>query len=196
MLKRCAIVAALAAAGCFNEPESAYRTVSPDMRVYASGKSLSSLDGVAASWRADIDYLNLDRNRLENVDAIARFTSLKWLRLNSNRLSDLPDLGALVSLRRIYLRDNRFEKVPQTLKNLPALTDIDLSSNPISEIPDWLAAKKNLENLSFSNTRLAKLPDDISAWRSLKSLQLGDLDLPAGEMARIRAALPDTAIVF
>ena len=191
-----AAAALAAAAGCFNEPEPAYKTVPPDMRVYASGGDLESLDDVARSWRADIDYLNLDRNRLDNVDALARFAALKWLRLNSNRLSDLPDLGALVSLRRIYLRDNRFEKVPETLKDLPSLTDIDLSGNPLSEIPVWLAEKKGLENLSFSGTRIEKLPEDISAWRSLKSLQLGDLDLSAAEMARIRSALPHTAIVF
>ena len=125
-------------------------------------------------------------------------TSTKWRRsrLNSNQLSALPSLGDLKSLRRIYLRDNKFAEVPETLKDLPALTDIDLSGNPVSEIPEWLAKKEGLQFLSFSRTKISKLPDDLSAWKRLKALQLGDLQMSPDEMARIRKALPDVAIVF
>ena len=189
-------VAALccAAAGCFNEPEPAYKSVPAESRVYLSDKGLADLA------KADLskvgDYLNLDRNALTNVDPVAKLEGLKWLRLNGNKLNALPDLKALVNLRRIYLKNNRFTSVPETLKDLPSLTDIDLSGNPISEVPDWLAKKTGLKNLSFTQTMLRKLPDDLSAWQTLQSLQLGELNLPAEEMARIRAALPKVAIVF
>ncbi|MGN0855715.1 MAG: leucine-rich repeat domain-containing protein [Kiritimatiellia bacterium] len=151
---------------------------------------------VATFEAATLDYLNLDRNALTNVDALAGFTGLKWLRLNENSLTSLPDLAGLVQLRRIYLRGNRLTEVPVTLKNLPALTDIDLSENPIREVPVWLAEKEGLEAVSLSRTRIVRLPEDLSAWRSLKQLQLGDLHLSREEMKRIRAALPKTAVVF
>ena len=86
--------------------------------------------------------------------------------------------------------------MPETLKDLPELTDLDLSWNDVAEVPDWLAKREGLENLSFTHTKIKLLPDDLSAWRSLKSLQLGDLDLNPAELSRIRAALPDVAIVF
>ena len=192
------VALALAAAGCFNEPTPATVTVPEGARLYLQDRALRDLSSCRELLKPElVDYVNLDRNEIETFPGeLTTLVGLKWLRLNSNRLSDLPDLSKLVSLRRIYLRDNRFEKVPQTLKDLPSLTDIDLSGNPLSEIPVWLAEKKGLENLSFSGTRIKNLPDDISAWRSLKSLQLGDLDLSAAEMARIRSALPHTAIVF
>ena len=79
---------------------------------------------------------------------------------------------------------------------MPNLTDIDLSGNPIREVPEWLAKKGGLENLSFSRTLVTKLPDDLSAWKGLHSLQLGELKLSLQEMKRIRAALPDVAIVY
>jgi hypothetical protein len=41
-----------------------------------------------------------------------------------------------------------------------------------------------------------KLPENLEAWKSLQSLQLGELDISSEEMARIRKALPKTAIVF
>ena len=184
--------ALVAVAGCFNEPEPAYKSVPAENRVYLNDKGLKDIPQVDAK----ADYLNLDRNQLTNVDAVAALTGLKWLRLNDNRLSSLPDLKGLVSLRRIYLKNNRFDKVPETLKDLPALTDVELSGNPIKEIPDWLAQKPGLKNVSLSRTQIFKLPADLSAWRTLQSLQLGELRLTAEEMARIRKALPDVAIVF
>ena len=183
-----------AAAGCFDEPTPAYKTVPAESRLYLSDKGLSDLKTVDLSKVGD--YLNLDRNALTNIDSVATLVGLKWLRLNENRLASMPDLSALVNLRRIYLRDNNLIRVPETLKDLPALTDIELSGNPIREIPTWLAQKKGLQNLSFNRTQIKKLPDDLSAWTSLKSLQLGELGLSAEEMARIRQALPQVAIVF
>jgi len=185
-------VALVAAAGCFNEPEPAYKTVPAEKRVYLSDKSLKEFPEVNAS----ADYLNLDSNQLTNVNGVVAITGLKWLRLNDNQLASLPDLSALKSLRRIYLKNNRFSEVPAALKDLPALTDIELSGNPIKEIPAWLAEKPGLKNLSFSRTQLTKLPDNLDAWKSLQSLQLGDLNLSPEEMARIRKTLPSVAIVF
>ena len=166
--------------GCFNEPEPAYKSVPAENRVYLSDKGLKAVPAV----NPKADYLNLDRNELTNVSAVASLAELKWLRLNDNKLAALPDLKALVNLRRIYL------------KGLPARTDVDLSVNPIKEVPAWLAEKKGLKNLSFSRTMVTKLPENLDAWKSLQSLQLGDLSISPEEMARIRKALPNVAIVF
>lgn len=192
-----ALAAALAVAGCFDEPIPAYKTVPPEARVYLKDMGLGDLKDKTAALKPDVvDYLNLDRNALTNIDEVATLKNLKWLRLNDNKLSSLPDLKGLASLRRIYLKNNKFASVPETLKDLPALTDIDLSGNPIADVPAWLVEKKGLENVSLSRTRVTRLPENLDAWKSLHSLQLGDLSIPADEMARIRKALPGVAIVF
>ena len=195
-MRKCVAVvlaaALFAVAGCFDEPEPAYKSVPAENRVYLSDKGLKAVPAV----NPKADYLNLDRNELTNVSAVASLAELKWLRLNDNKLAALPDLKALVNLRRIYLKGNRFTAVPETLKDLPALTDVDLSVNPIKEVPSWLAEKKGLKNLSFSRTMVTKLPENLDAWKSLQSLQLGDLSISPEEMARIRKALPNVAIVF
>ena len=183
-------------AGCFEEPQSAAKTVPPEARIYLSEKGLKDLHSTTFASAAIMDYLNLDRNQLTNVNEVATLKGLKWLRLNYNRLEALPNLGELKDLRRIYLKGNHFSVVPEGLKDLPSLTDVDLSLNPIKEVPEWLAKKEGLENLSFTRTQITSLPSDLTAWKSLRSLQLGDLRLSAAEMARIRAALPNTAIVF
>ena len=203
MRKLLPVLVALCATGCFNEPEPAYKSVPAENRVYLSDKGLKDLSSCAAltsgkdsASSLNIDYVNLDRNELTNVDAVAKLEGIKWLRLNDNKLSALPDLKGLVKLRRIYLKNNRFAAVPETLKDLPSLTDIDLSGNPVKEVPAWLAEKKGLKDLSFSRTQITKLPENLEAWKSLQRLQLGDLSIPAAEMARIRNALPGVAIVF
>lgn len=195
----CAVAALMFMAGCFKEPTPGYKVLPEGSQVYLSGKGLKNLssESAALALGEKINYLNLDRNSFETLPReIQALKGLKWLRLNENKLSSLPDLSALSQLRRIYLRGNRFASVPETLKDLPSLTDIELSDNPISEIPAWLAQKPGLENLSFNRTQLRKLPEDLSAWQSLHSLQLGGLNLPLDEMKRIRAALPSTAVVF
>ena len=198
-MKRAMIVAlALAAAGCFNEPTPASATVPEGARLYLQDRALRDISSCRDLLKPElVDYVNLDRNELEEFPAeLTTLTGLKWLRLNRNRLSTLPDLSPLVNLRRIYLRGNRFTAVPEALKSLPALTDVDLSQNPISEVPAWLVEMKGLENVSFSDTRVTKLPEDLSGWRNLTSLQLGGLKIPADEMARIRVSLPKVTIAF
>lgn len=193
-----ALTLSLAAAGCYRESVPASETVPAGARIYLQDKALKDLSAHAGLFKPElVDYVNLDRNALERFpDELVPLAALKWLRLNDNRLSALPELKSFVNLRRIYLRNNRFTAVPEALKDLPALTDIDLSGNPISEVPAWLAAKKGLENLSFTGTKIKSLPGDLTAWKSLKSLQLGHLSFTAAEMARIRRALPEVAIVF
>ena len=192
------VALALAAAGCFNEPTPASATVPEGARLYLQDRALRDLSSCRDLLKPElVDYVNLDRNGLEEFPPeLTTLAGLKWLRLNRNRLSALPDLSPLVNLRRIYLKGNRFTAVPESLKSLPALTDVDLSQNPISEVPAWLVEKKGLENVSFSDTRVTKLPEDLSGWRNLTSLQLGGLRMSADEMARIRASLPKVTIVF
>lgn len=192
------VALALAAAGCFNEPTPATVTVPEGARLYLQDRALRDLSSCRELLKPElVDYVNLDRNELEEFPAeLSTLTGLKWLRLNRNKLSALKDVSPLVNLRRIYLKGNRFTSVPEELKALPALTDVDLSQNPITEVPDWLVAKKGLENVSFTETLLKKLPDDLSGWESLTSLQLGGLRLAPDEMARIRRALPKVTIVF
>ena len=67
-------VALLALAGCFDEPEPAYKTVPAEARVYLQDRGLS--DFAAASAGLDpkvVDYINLDRNAITYLDGIAAF---------------------------------------------------------------------------------------------------------------------------
>ena len=187
--------AMLALVGCFNEPEPAYKTRHPDALVRLQDRGLRELPGPLN--HEETIYVNLDRNALENLpEEILKCGKLKWLRLNDNRLKELGDLSALKELRRIYLKNNRLTQVPEGIKGLKKLTDVELSGNPVAEVPEWLTEMESLEKVSLNGTMVTKLPDKLDGWKKLKMLQLGDLRIPAEEMARIRKALPEVAIVF
>lgn len=162
---------------------------------HGAWKAFSALESAPALQV--IDYLNLDGNRLTNTAEIAGFTGLKWLRLNGNKLKQVEGLSTLKQLRRLYLRDNLLAAVPPEIEQLEQLTDLDLSGNPLTSVPEWLARKPGLKCLSLNRTRIESLPEDLSAWRSLQMLQLGGIDgMSLAEMQRIRAALPQTVVVF
>ncbi len=146
---------------------------------------------------ANLDYLNLDDNKLASAEGLGQFPKLMWLRLNGNALAEIPaSLGALKHLQRFYASRNQIKAIGDAVKSWTELEDLVLDGNPISAVPEWLVDLPKLKGVSLNETRVTKLPADLSKWRKLDYLSLGGCTFSAEEMKRIRAALPDVAIVF
>lgn len=149
-------------------------------RLWLQDNLLTHLPKSFPANQTNLIYLNLDRNRLEELPDLSELP-IRWLRLNHNRLTKLPALPE--SLERLYLNNNNL----QTLPDLPAgLKHLSLSDNPLREIPADLGA--GLEMLDLSYTHLKTLPADLSAWRTLKELNLTNCPLSQAEKERIAAA--------
>ena len=86
--------------------------------------------------------------------------------------------------------------VPDVVKEWQFVEDLAFDKNPIADVPQWLTSMPKLRNVSFSGCRVAKLPEDLSGWKKLSTLVLSGCPIPETEMKRIRAALPDVAILF
>lgn len=158
-------------------------------RLWLADNALTDLPKAASDW-TQLEYFNLDRNRLTALPDLSR-TRLRWLRLNGNRLTALPSLPHTVE--RLYLADNALMEVPA---KPAALRHLILAGNPIKTIPDDFGA--GLEWLDLSRTQITRLPDDLSAWRTLKVLNLARCPLPETEKDRISAAFnpAQTTILF
>ena len=90
----------------------------------------------------------------------------------------------------------RTSAVPDVVKEWQFVEDLAFDKNPIADVPQWLTSMPKLRNVSFSGCRVAKLPEDLSGWKKLSTLVLSGCPIPETEMKRIRAALPDVAILF
>lgn len=158
-------------------------------RLWLQDNLLTRLPKSFTANQTKLIYLNLDRNRLEDLPDLSGLP-IRWLRLNHNRLTALPALPA--TLERLYLNNNNL----QTLPDLPeGLKHLSLSDNPLREVPADLGA--GLEMLDLSYTHLTALPADLSAWRTVKELNLTNCPLPQAEKDRIVAAFdPLSTTIF
>lgn len=173
----------------------------PELRdLYLGGNSISSIPEFPKDV-AHLRYLNLDRNKIEELPSSFP-PSLKWLRLNGNRLSSLPErLEGLEGLERIYLADNRLESIPDAIGKSARLSDVNLRGNRLKEFPRVLIGLPRLRNLDISGNReITSLPadKDLAKMTSLRMLNLSGLGLDAQERDRIRKVLGKscTVIIF
>lgn len=158
-------------------------------RLWLQDNLLTHLPASFPANQTKLIYLNLDRNRIEELPDLSGLP-LRWLRLNHNRLTKLPALPE--TLERLYLNNNLLQSLP----DLPgSLKQLSLSDNPLRTIPADLGA--GLEMLDLSCTHLTALPADLSAWRTLKELNLTHCPLPQAEKERIAAAFdPLSTVIF
>jgi len=145
----------------------------------------------------NLTRLSLNDNDLENLcESITRVKRLKWMDLTKNRLENLPSGIENMSLVGLGLSENRFTKIPSCvlklktlkkfgffnnlLKFFPAelckmseITKLDLSSNKLETIPESITRLTNLTWLNLSNNNIRGLPD-LSKLTKLQELGLSN----------------------
>ena len=121
--------------------------------------------------------------------------TLEVLDLAGNALTDLPaDMARLTRLRVIFCSGNRFERLPPSLGDCPALTQIGFRKTGLRDIPGeslpgglrWLTVTDNaletlpkalgerpaLQKLMLSGNRLSALPGTLAGAERLELLRL------------------------
>lgn len=81
-----------------------------------------------------LEHLSLDRNNIENIDALANLDSLTSLSLTANLITDIAPLAGLSNLSHIRLATNRIaniEALRNLLPNTEGRTSINLTENPL-----------------------------------------------------------------
>ncbi|XP_052863175.1 uncharacterized protein LOC128269811 [Anopheles cruzii] len=170
----------------------------------------------------DLEYAELQANKIEKVIAPkprlagAKY-SLRYLDLARNRLDDIANLSALVNLETLNLQHNPLESFDtqmfQFFANLSTLvltgcwlTNLDLqqlvylgvSSNRLSEVHFDNVYLPNLEVLSMKRNDLSRL--NIYALRkaapNLKSLQIARNNFDSRVTAVLLAALQNSTILY
>ena len=91
-----------------------------------------------------------------------RFPKLEPLKLNIDIKNG--------TLSRIHLGGVGMREVPEYLKELTSLENLDLSYNPLKELPKWIGELKSLRILKITNSGLKELPEEIGRLHNLEVL--------------------------
>eukprot|EP00878_Enallax_costatus_P026031 GHUV01027903.1.p1 GENE.GHUV01027903.1~~GHUV01027903.1.p1 ORF type:complete len:599 (+),score=189.93 GHUV01027903.1:562-2358(+) len=151
--------------------------------VNASGNHLTAVPtGLRAA--SSLAVLNLGRNQLTDISAVAGLQSLKELDVSYNKLQALPEsVGNLPRLSVLDAKNNQISGLPAALGTATALLELKLGFNRITELSGSMGMLVNLKTLDLRNNLLQALPD------TLCGLQLVLLDLTNNSLSRLPPAL-------
>lgn len=88
-------------------------------------------------------------------------------------LTEVPEsLKQLTQLQQLNLSHNQLTEVPESLRQLTKLQQLDLSDNKIAFLPEWIGNLKQLRTLYLHHNKLRDIPASLSELTYLKRLQL------------------------
>ena len=142
--------------------------------------------------------LSLAFNEMESLPAVVfSLPNLRSLDLEMNFVHELSgEIAQLKHLQQLDLNANKLVKLPESIGALSALESLDLSLNELEELPASLGQLSKLCTLALVGNHLRALPKDLSGLMSLETLDLRGNPIPENERARIRAALPNSEVLF
>ena len=121
-------------------------------------ENIESLRGLT-----NLTYLSLNSNKIENIEPIRGLTNLEDLRLNSNRIENIEPLRGLTNLYYLYLYNNKIVNI-DPLEDLINLFELDLEENKITNI-EALTGLTSLNKLNLEYNEI----EDISPLDSFKT---------------------------
>ncbi len=121
---------------------------------------------------SSLRILDLAGNKLTCIPkSILKLTRLSALNLSFNRITTLPCMSRFKSLRLLSLRGNRISSLPDNWCHMQYLRTLDLAMNRIVFIPESLRTLSHLQDLNLSYNDLNASTE--AYWE--KSIQSGNL---------------------
>lgn len=142
--------------------------------------------------------LDASYNRLRSLPPeLFDLPRLEVLRLARNKLEAFPSgLARLRHLRVLDLAQNNLRTLPNDWADAAWLENLNLDGNALPAVPPVLFQLPGLRVLNLADNNLKRLPRDLSPWKNLRVLNLHNNPLPEVYVAKARAMLPQTEIVY
>lgn len=154
-------------------------------RLYVDGNALQSLDGIQNSSQT-LKRLYVRGNTSENgektladISALEGFTVLEILDISDNAVTDIQCVASMTALGSLLASNNAIETVPDSLRGLQALINVDLSGNALSAL-GGISRLKNLCCLDVSYNKLTSV-SGINALTELIELSLANNEIESLE---------------
>ncbi|CAB1457207.1 unnamed protein product [Pleuronectes platessa] len=110
-----------------------------------------------------LETLNLYHNCIRTIpDGIITLQSLTSLNLSRNQLGSLPACLCGLPLRVLNASNNKLVSLPETIRQLHNLMELDISCNEITALPRHIGRLKALRELNVRRNLLCVLPEDLA----------------------------------
>ncbi len=136
----------------------------------ATSNNLGNEDFKIACDLPYLNHLNLNGNKIDDIEIGKINSTLKKLYLNSNLVTDLIHIGSFSNLTRFYFNNNPVESL-EPLSLLQSLTVISAQNTSMVEISS-LASLANLNWLDIGYNDLSNIDIDFSNFPNLTSLMI------------------------
>ena len=136
---------------------------------------LSQWDGLEVDYNGHLTGINLWDNHINGSipKEIAELKHLKGLHLGYGNVTSIPDELCQMDLEVLSLRKLGISSLPDGFGNLTHLTYLDLAENQFTAVPECIKQMKGLHNLDISMSSISgELPEWISELTNLSSLYL------------------------
>ena len=136
-----------------------------------SRNKLYTMDISSVAAMIDLEYLNLERAKVDSLEYLERCKKLKEVYINTeNGPFSFAILGSLKQLKKLHMAGMRLFNI-QDLSYLENLEELDLSTNLMSDISP-LMLMTNLKRLNLSNCPYIHNYDVLKDFPNLRSINL------------------------
>lgn len=115
----------------YNQLESLPRF--PQLHFQILIASHNRIADIKESGSDTIVSINLDFNKLKEIDGLDHFPKLRTAYIRQNKIKTTAHIGSLPDLEQLYLDDNRLRHAVE-LDQLPSLKELSLNNNPYNII--------------------------------------------------------------
>jgi len=145
----------------------------------------------------NLEYLNLNQNRIADLSGIGRLNRLRTLNVGDNPLANLEPVAELGDLEHLTLDWIDLDTINQAgLERLKKLRILSIENCNLHQLPTWVSARKNLEELSLIGNNLTEIPPALYQMKRLKKLWLGKNPLPQEQVEHLRRKLSRCEVNF
>ena len=140
-------------------------------RLNLSRNKLYTMDISSIAAMIDLEYLNLERAKVDSLEYLERCKKLEEVYINTeNGPFSFAILGSLKKLKKLHMAGMRLFNI-QDLSYLENIEELDLSTNLMSDISP-LMMMKNLKRLNLSNCPYIHNYDVLKEFPNLTSINI------------------------
>lgn len=103
----------------------------------------------------NLQYLNLSKNKLTDINGVENFPHLRYLNVEKNKLEYFPvSICQLIEIETLILNRNNFETIPPCIEQCQKLKVIDLWYTAVTSLPNEMIRIKTLESIDLTGVQI------------------------------------------